>query len=177
MKEGWLTVKGFDNYSVSDGGRVRRDACTITYKNGHVCRYSEKMLKFDKMNKNKRGKFYFRVTLSSENRQKRFQVHRLVAMHFIENNLNKRCVNHKDGNPENNNASNLEWCTHSENERHSYDVLGKINSNRLLKNKDDIEYIRKHTVKGINGNTMDMAIKFNVSRDVIMDIVNNVTYV
>ena len=55
-------------------------------------------------------------------------IHRLVAETFIENPENKPCVNHIDGNKHNNNINNLEWCTYSENERHSIDVLGKTGS-------------------------------------------------
>lgn len=48
-------------------------------------------------------------------------VHRLVALHFIENLNNKPEVNHIDGNKLNNHYLNLEWCIRSENAQHSYD--------------------------------------------------------
>lgn len=68
---------------------------------------------------------YHRVNLSFGKVAKKFRVHRLVAQAFIENPLNKPFVNHKDGNKLNNCVENLEWCTSSENEYHSYRVLGK----------------------------------------------------
>ena len=68
---------------------------------------------------------YHRVNLSFGKVAKKFRVHRLVAEAFIENQLNKPFVNHKDGNKLNNCIENLEWCTSSENEYHSYRVLGK----------------------------------------------------
>ena len=40
-----------------------------------------------------------------------WRVNRLVATYFIPNPLNLAQVNHKDENPLNNDASNLEWCT------------------------------------------------------------------
>ena len=68
---------------------------------------------------------YSTVTLCYEGKNNKWFVHRLVANLFIENNENKPCVNHKDGNKKNNNVSNLEWVTYSENTRHSFDKLGK----------------------------------------------------
>lgn len=50
----------------------------------------------------------------------RTTIHRLVAEAFIPNPDNKSEVNHIDSNRANNDVSNLEWVTHSENMRHSY---------------------------------------------------------
>jgi len=46
---------------------------------------------------------------------KRFGVHRLVAEAFIDNPNNYPIINHKDANPSNNVADNLEWCTYKYN--------------------------------------------------------------
>ena len=54
-------------------------------------------------------------------------MHRLVARAFPDivlppDDPSKSQVNHKDGNPTNNSASNLEWVSPSENVQHSYDT-------------------------------------------------------
>ena len=46
-------------------------------------------------------------------------VHRLVALLYIENPNCYPVINHKDGNKQNNHASNLEWCTIKYNTNHA----------------------------------------------------------
>lgn len=58
---------------------------------------------------------YRQVVLSKEGKQKRFVIHRLVAIAFIKNECNKPCIDHIDGNRLNNNSENLRWCTNKEN--------------------------------------------------------------
>ena len=69
---------------------------------------------------------YFTVHLSDKRggKQKILKVSRLVALHFIPNPENKPCVNHKDGNKEDNTFTNLEWNTVSANNYHKFRVLG-----------------------------------------------------
>lgn len=63
---------------------------------------------------------YRLVTAQVNRKQKRFYVHRLVAEAFIPNPDGLPEVNHIDGNPANNRAENLEWCTRAENCQHAY---------------------------------------------------------
>lgn len=51
------------------------------------------------------------------------KLHKLLAIAFIPNPENKSQINHIDGNKANFKLSNLEWCTQSENQIHSYRVL------------------------------------------------------
>ena len=55
-------------------------------------------------------------------------IHRLVAIHFIPNPLNKPEVNHIDGDKSNNDISNLEWVTKVENAIHA-NAMGLMNRN------------------------------------------------
>lgn len=47
-------------------------------------------------------------------------LHRLVAETFVDNPNHYSEVNHIDGNKLNNSASNLEWCTRSQNMKHAF---------------------------------------------------------
>lgn len=93
-------IKDHPHYSVSNLGNVRSNR-------------TNRVLKQDCI----KGK-YLRVALSSGGVVTRIFTHRLVADAFIPNPLGKPYVNHIDNDPSNNNASNLEWVTHSENMLH-----------------------------------------------------------
>lgn len=56
-------------------------------------------------------KGYCKVKLSIDGRKIGKWVHRLVATAFVPNPNENQQVNHKDENPSNNCADNLEWCT------------------------------------------------------------------
>ena len=62
------------------------------------------------------GKGYLRATIDRHDEY----IHRIVAKCFIPipNGYNE--INHKDGIKTNNKASNLEWCTRSDNNRHAF---------------------------------------------------------
>lgn len=78
-------------------------------------------------------------------------VHRIVAKAFLKTSKNKLFVNHKDGNKQNNNVSNLEWCTSSENQKHAYKhnlktrLIGSKNGRSKLTN-ENVEFIKKNYV-------------------------------
>ena len=65
---------------------------------------------------------YFQVNLCCNGLEITKKVHRLVALTFLSNPNNYPVVNHIDGNKQNNNISNLEWCTVSHNTQHAYNT-------------------------------------------------------
>lgn len=107
--------KYIGRYKVSNKGRVRSLSRFVTCRGG----YRRSKGKFIVLSKNNCG--YYGATLYRDGNPKKFSVHRLVAMAFIDNPENKREVNHKDGIKTNNIVENLEWMTSSENTMHSYD--------------------------------------------------------
>ena len=66
---------------------------------------------------------YLSVNLWRNNKSKHKLVHRLVAETYILNINNYMIVNHIDGNKNNNNVNNLEWCSHSYNSKHYHSFL------------------------------------------------------
>ena len=109
-KEIWKSIENYNYYEVSNTGKVRSTDRYIKNKNGVVVFHKGKMLK---ARPNSQG--YLRVPLKSNDKNKQYFVHRLVAQAFIPNIENKPCINHIDNNPTNNNVKNLEWCTLKEN--------------------------------------------------------------
>lgn len=68
------------------------------------------------------------VDLYKNNKRKTCTVHRLLAIHFIENPKNLLTVNHKNGIRNDNRLENLEWCTQQDNVLHAFRVLGRKNN-------------------------------------------------
>lgn len=73
---------------------------------------------------------YIVVKLTKNKTHKIHLLHRLIAETWIENPYNKTQVNHKKGIKTDNRISELEWCTQSENMKHSFHVLGRQSSTK-----------------------------------------------
>jgi hypothetical protein len=116
----WLPIIGYETYYlVSNMGRVKGvDRIVNTY--GGERRVKGKIVKSRKSDRR-----YIYAMLSKNGYTKNCQVHRLVAIVFIENPDKKPQVNHKWGIKHDNRLTELEWATASEDELHSYRVLGK----------------------------------------------------
>lgn len=116
--EKWKDITGYeDMYMVSNKGRVKALARTIVNKNGVEQRFPEKILIPDVTVQGHTS--YHRITVCKNHKTKRYQMHNLLATHFIPNPENKPMVNHLDNNGLHNWESNLEWATHAENMIHA----------------------------------------------------------
>lgn len=96
MEEEWKLINDYNNYSVSNLGRVRND------KTGRILKCSL----------NKDG--YLFVGLSKNGIVKFFKIHRLVGIHFLPNLENKETIDHRNQEKLDNSVFNLRWATKSE---------------------------------------------------------------
>jgi len=97
--EVWTDISVAPEYEISSFGRVKRKKPRSDGRDF-----------YPKISLHK-SKGYYCVTLNG----KSYQLHRLLADAFIPNPENKPCVDHIDGNKQNNCLSNLRWATHAEN--------------------------------------------------------------
>lgn len=97
-EEEWREIKGFNGeYWVSSNGRVKNINTNRIFSG----RYD--------------GAGYKAVTLKGKD----YNVHRLVALAFLDNPNKLPHINHIDEDKTNNNVENLEWCSISDNVKHS----------------------------------------------------------
>lgn len=101
--EGLYQISNFGNVKSADRERLGRG--------GSIRKCPGRILK-PKIN----NKGYYQVDLfNSENKSKRFLIHRLVAETFLDNFNNYDQVNHIDNDHTNNHVDNLEWCNNYQN--------------------------------------------------------------
>lgn len=101
MQENWKSIPGFDKYEVSTLGNIR---------NAKTKRH---LAKFQAHNG------YERMTLRKDGKYASIDVHRCVALAFLDNPENKRTVNHKNRVRNDNRVENLEWATYQEQAVHA----------------------------------------------------------
>jgi len=118
VKEEWKNIPDFLNIQASNLGRIR-----LAKENEEPFIYSTFIT----------NKGYKRVAIykNKSSKQKKYAVHRLVALTWIPNPDNLPQVNHKDGNKLNNAIGNLEWTTGSDNVNHAFDNNLRIDNIEL----------------------------------------------
>lgn len=139
MTEIWKDIKGFEGiYQISNKGNVRSLKREQLDNLGRLVHYQGKTLT---PQPNSNG--YLRIELKANGKKERRFIHRLVALHFIENSnpdINT-VVNHIDNDYKNNNAENLEWTTYKGNTQHA------IKSGKMKRTPEWLEHLRKANEK------------------------------
>lgn len=145
--EKWTTIQEASNYEVSTYGNIRNKITQKILK-GRLTKsgYLQVSLKIDETNK-------------FSNRY----IHRLVAIYWIDNPENKREINHKDGNKENNNINNLEWVTSSENQKHRHSIgINKTSNRRVGKFTKDGELVAEYNSIQAAANAENNGIRVSI---------------
>lgn len=165
IEEIWKDIDGFEGlYKVSNLGQIK------SLQRVHVPIDRILRARF-----RANGKGYGGVQLAKigqkDNSQ---QVHRLVAIAFIPNPENKRCVNHKDGDKHNNTVPNLEWVTYKENMIHAVKTgLFVVTSEQRRGTNNGRAKISEDQVREIrisNKTFVALGKQFNLNRQTISSI-------
>lgn len=135
--EVWKDISGYEGlYMCSSLGRIFACSKIFIFPNGGIC---EKGLRVLSTIRDKDG--YLRVHLTKNKKSKGFAVHRLIAQEFLSNPNNYPCIDHINGIRDDNNVSNLRWCTNKQNCNFSLALinrsLGQRESYRKNPNRKD----------------------------------------
>jgi hypothetical protein len=123
---------------------------------------------------------YCYVCLQKNGMKSNHLVHRLIAIHFVANNENKKTVNHKNGIKDDNRISNLEWSTQSENQIHAYKkglqkrAFGTERGKACKLNEEKVREIKLMLSQGFT--QKDIAVKYSVDQSNISWIKRGLTW-
>ena len=156
MREFVFDIPSLPGYGITKSGRLFRGSKEISF----------------------RAYEYIVAEVHKDEKRTTTRQHRLLAEVFIPNPKNLPQVNHIDGNKHNNSLDNLEWCTSSENVKHSYETglaSNKGSSHPRSKFSDsDITQILNLRSKGIK--LKDIAALYGVHLSTIGKITTGVHY-
>ena len=152
QEEIWKDIPGYENcFQASNLGRIRSLDRFIKRKNKNGT-YSNYLVRGKIVTQFISNSGYYRVRLDRSK-----SVHRLVAETFIPNLDMLPCVNHKDLNPLNNCADNLEWCSYYYNNHYDNATERRIEGvkRNWIKRKQLISEGHKENRKRVYGPASD----------------------
>lgn len=127
ISETWKSIEGFDNYEISNIGKIRRKGRQTWHKGSNKwVNLKEREMK-QRWNKN--CKCYFLDLLDDDGKRKTVYPHKEVAKAYCINVMQEEftMIVHLDNDPKNNDSSNLEWVTPSEHMAFQFQVGNKNN--------------------------------------------------
>lgn len=125
--ETWKRIELNPKYEVSNFGRVRSPNKILNQTLDH--------------------NGYYYISIREGSKIHKIKTHRLVALAFTPNPLNKETVNHINGIKTDNRVENLEWATRQENIKHEF-ATGLITFEAMSKAQDKL---KKPVLKLFNG--------------------------
>lgn len=156
----WKTITGLEMYQISNTGLIKS-----AYTDNLISTFVRKS-------------GYVYAGLFKDNKPAQRLLHRLVAFEFVPNPDAKPCVNHLDGNKENNNDWNLAWATYSENNKHAYDIgLMDIHGEKHMHAKlTDKKVLKIRQVCRDRDDIRKFAVKYGVSPSTVYDALTKRTW-
>lgn len=156
----WRKIYNYENYEISNSGRVRSLGSGIEIKPSLQMKSSNNTNPYYGVNLCKKG-----------HRPKRMLIHKLVALHYVPNPGRLDQVDHLDGDKENNWDWNLAWAT-DEDQKNTNTRLGikmgrprKLDAtavDTIIELKQQGRTIRSIAIElGVNKETIRNYLKFN----------------
>ena len=163
----WLKIKGFRGYEIDIFGNVR------SYRtNGGNLATAAHELKPSFRNG------YKSVVLHKDGKKIHKNIHRLLALHFLENKNNKPYVCHRNGKKLDNRLSNLYWGNNSENQLDAvkHRTAPGLKSYSCKLNEKQVRVIKHILNIPKHISQLEIAKIFNVTQSVISRISNRRTW-
>lgn len=176
VSEEWRPIVGFEGfYEVSNAGRIRSVDHLLESKTDSIGRkMPAKSIKGRMISQRLHQFGYFVVTLSKNGNRYTRTVHKLVAEAFFGVRKSGDVVRHLDGNPQNNNVSNLAYGSQKQNMqdaiKHGTVERGEQRYNAKLSN-DDILKMKSDIANGMR--SVDVSKKYGVSQIYVCKVINN----
>lgn len=168
----WKYVEGYEGYyQVSSLGQCRSvNRTNVNKRRGTKVKWKGRYISITYWKDD-----YGRLQLNKDGDSRTHFIHRLVATAFVPNPFNLPEVNHKKGNKRDNRASQLEWGTKSDNEKHAHrtglkDFKGESGiAKRRCDTKTVLEIRKLHEKEGVA--TSDLATRYKIPYRTIYHIV------
>lgn len=160
--EFWKDIPEYEGlYQASNYGRVKSLSRYYKTGRGGIQLLPERILKASPDTNGYPG-----VLLCKNGKQKRYSVHRLIAITFLPKfSLEYTQINHKDENKSNNRVENLEWCTAAYNNRFGERLqkVSRVNSKAVL------QFSLEGTLLATYQSATEAAKKLNTWQGIISD--------
>lgn len=149
-----------------------RNTQYIVYEDGRIFNtITKRFVTPFKRQLNKNSNKRYIIALYLDGKQKHFLYHRVLAEVYIANPDNLPQINHIDGNPLNNELSNLEWCTSSANNIHAITTgLRPCKINQQI--ADEIRYKISQ-----GASQASMCKEYKLGRNILSKIINNKSWI